>query len=127
MVSIGNNVRVAFGVKFITHDIFSQMLNSHPKYSELGKFYVHFGEIKVGDNVCIGGGVLIMPGVIIESNTIIAGGSVVTKDVPSGYVVGGNPAKVIGTVDNLVNKRCENKDIENWDSKRIDLEMFYCH
>lgn len=56
LISIGNNVRVACGVEFVTHDIFSQMFNCHPEYSKLGKFKVHFGKIEVKDNVCIGGG-----------------------------------------------------------------------
>lgn len=37
-----------------------------------------------------------MPGVVIGEGAIVAGGSVVTKDVPKGAIVGGNPAKVIG-------------------------------
>jgi len=34
----------------------------------------------------------------IGPNAIVAAGSVVTKDVPEGCVVGGNPAKVIGNM-----------------------------
>lgn len=40
-------------------------------------------------------GVSIMSGVAIGDNAVIAGGTVVTKDVPANTVVGGNPAKVI--------------------------------
>jgi acetyltransferase-like isoleucine patch superfamily enzyme len=36
-----------------------------------------------------------MPGVHIGENAVIAGGAVVTKDVPPDSIVGGNPAKVI--------------------------------
>ena len=36
-----------------------------------------------------------MPGVTIGENAIVAGGAVVTKDVPANAVVGGNPAKFI--------------------------------
>ena len=36
-----------------------------------------------------------MPGVHIGDNAVIAGGAVVTKDVPAGAVAGGNPAKII--------------------------------
>ncbi len=40
---------------------------------------------------------LILKGVHIGDGAVIAAGSVVTKDVPSHLVVGGNPAKVIKT------------------------------
>lgn len=125
LVAIHNNVRIACGVQFITHDIFSQMFNQNIRYQGLKSFTPHFGTIEVFDDVCIGGNVTIMPGVKIGPNAIVAGGAVVTKDVPEGAVVGGNPAKVIGTVDDLVKKRIENPDIENWNSSRQELERFY--
>jgi serine acetyltransferase len=40
-----------------------------------------------------------MPGVIIENNVVVAAGSIVTKSVPSGVIIGGNPAKIIGDYD----------------------------
>ena len=51
--------------------------------------------IKVGNNVWIGGHVCIMGGVTIGDNTVIAAGSVVTRDIPSGVLAGGNPCRVI--------------------------------
>lgn len=38
---------------------------------------------------------IILGGVPIEEGAIMAAGSVITKDVPSCAIVGGNPAKVI--------------------------------
>lgn len=46
-----------------------------------------------------------MYGVKIGPNAIVAAGSVVTKDVLEGCVVGGNPAKVIGKYSDIVEKR----------------------
>lgn len=40
-----------------------------------------------------------MPGVTIGNNCVIAAGSVVTKDVPDNYVVGGVPARFIKSSD----------------------------
>lgn len=46
-----------------------------------------------------------MYGVKIGPNAIVAAGSVVTKDVPEGCVVGGNPARVIGKYADVAEKR----------------------
>ena len=52
-----------------------------------------------GDEFVIGGGAVILPGVKIGNNAVIGAGSVVTKDVPAYAVVCGNPAKVIGSIN----------------------------
>ena len=49
----------------------------------------------LGRNVWIGGAAVILPGVTIGDDAVVGAGSVVTKDVPPGCVVAGNPAKVI--------------------------------
>ncbi len=51
--------------------------------------------IVIGDDVWIGGSVSIVGGVTIGSGSIIAAGSVVIKDIPSGVIAGGNPARVL--------------------------------
>lgn len=55
--------------------------------------------VVIGDDVWICGNVTICPGVTIGNKAVIAAGSVVTKDVPEGYLVGGNPAKIIRKID----------------------------
>lgn len=55
--------------------------------------------IVIGDDVWICGSVTICPGVNVGNRAVIAAGSVVTKDVPEGCLVGGNPAKVIRRID----------------------------
>jgi acetyltransferase-like isoleucine patch superfamily enzyme len=44
-------------------------------------------------------------GVTIGKGSIVGAGAVVASDVPPGSVVGGNPARVICSVDELVQKR----------------------
>ena len=49
----------------------------------------------IGKDVWIGANVFIMAGIKIGNGSIIASGSVVTKDVPTYSIYGGNPAKFI--------------------------------
>ncbi len=54
--------------------------------------------IVVGRNVWIGSNSTILQGVTIGDNSIIAGGSVVTKDVPANTIVAGVPARFIRSI-----------------------------
>ncbi|MCL3778303.1 sugar O-acetyltransferase [Actinomyces sp. 186855] len=51
--------------------------------------------VHVGRRVWIGVGASIMPGTSVGDDAVVAGGAVVTKDVPAGAVVAGVPARVI--------------------------------
>ena len=51
--------------------------------------------VTIGKCVWIGANSLVLPGVDIGDGAVIAAGSVVTKNVPKGAVVGGNPAKIL--------------------------------
>ena len=51
--------------------------------------------VRICKNAWIGANATIMPGVTVGENAVIAGGSVVTKDVPASTVVGGNPARIL--------------------------------
>ena len=101
LIKIHDNVRIAADVTFYTHDVIYQLLTS----MDGENYRPHRGCIEIFDNVFIGGKSIILDDVSIGPNAIVAAGSVVTKDVPSGTVVGGNPAKVIGNFDDLHIKR----------------------
>lgn len=126
MVKLHNNVVVASNVNFITHDIINDMLARKigAKPSEKLSEY-HMGTIEVFDNVAIGSDVTILYGTKIGPNAIVAAGSVVTKDVPEGAIVGGNPAKVIGTVDVLIEKRKKLKEAPINRSSFEDIMKYY--
>lgn len=52
-------------------------------------------EIHIGNNVWLACNVTVIGGVTIGDNVVIGAGSVVTKDIPAGYLAYGNPAKPI--------------------------------
>lgn len=58
------------------------------------------GEVCIGDRVFIGDKATILSGVKIGEGTIIGANSVVTTDLPSYCVVGGNPARIIKNIKN---------------------------
>lgn len=105
LVKIGSNVRVAANVSFVTHDIISGLFENDNTvdFAPKGQFYM--GTIDIKDNVMIGSNSVIMYNTVIGPNAIIAAGSVVVSDVLPGTIVGGNPAKVIGSYYELLEKR----------------------
>lgn len=56
-----------------------------------------YGEIPVciGDNVFVGANAIVMEGIQIEEGSIIGAGTVVTRNIPKGKVVYGNPSRII--------------------------------
>jgi serine O-acetyltransferase len=56
---------------------------------------------KIGNNVWTGPNVVIAGPVVVDDNVIIAANSFVNKSIPSGAIVAGNPAKIIGWSKNL--------------------------
>ena len=100
MIEIGNNVQITEGVTLLTHGYDWAVLKG--KYGDvLGSA----GHIKIGNNVFIGMNATVLKDVCIGDNVIIGAGSVVCKDVPGDCVVAGNPAHVISTIDDYLNKR----------------------
>lgn len=89
-ITIGNNVSFAREVIIWSdnHNYYSPDLLPYD-----GEHII--APVEIGDNVWIGARVCITPGVKIGEGAVLAMGAVITKDVPSGAVVAGNPAKVV--------------------------------
>lgn len=122
LVSIGNNVKITAGVRFVTHDI-SPTVFGYAGYPTNEECLYYMDKIIVGDNVMIGADSIILPGITIGNNVIIGAGSVITKDIESGTVVAGNPARVIGTFYKIAEKRykqCLNRPCHLSSKNEID-------
>lgn len=84
LVEIGSNCNISWDVCIMDRD-----------YHKLNSQYEVINPVKIEDNVWIGCNAIILKGVTVGQGAVIAAGSVVTKDVPAGALVGGNPAKII--------------------------------
>jgi maltose O-acetyltransferase len=68
----------------------------HPRDPGLRRAGYESGRrVTIGDNVWLGGGAILLPGITVGGNAIIGAGSVVTRDVPEGATVAGNPARPV--------------------------------
>lgn len=93
LITLGRNVHITDGVKFLTHDGGTLLYRDRVPDLEITK------PITVGDNVYIGNNVLLLPGVKVGSDVVIGAGAVVTHDIPDHSVAVGVPAKVIKSTD----------------------------
>ncbi len=90
-LSIGSFCSVASGVHIYTHDTVLWALSG-------GALQRAEGSVSIGNCVYIGSQSVIAAGVKIGSKCVIGANSFVNDDVPDGTVVGGSPARRIGTV-----------------------------
>ena len=121
LIRIHNNVKIAADVTFYTHDVINWMLSDLD-----GEYYYGYrGCIEIHDNVFIGGNSQIVGGVSIGPNAVIGAGSVITKDVPAGTVVAGNPARVIGSFADLHEKRKKKYADSRFDVLDMEPEFFW--
>ena len=98
IITLGSNVHITDGVKFITHDGGTLLYRHLVPDLEITK------PIVVGDNVYIGNNVIILPGVKIGNNVVIGAGAIVSRDIPDNSVAVGVPARVIKTADEYLEK-----------------------
>ncbi len=87
-IRIGNGTEIGPGVQIYAAD--------HPREAQIRAQGLECGKpVVIGRNVWIGGHAILVPGVTVGDDAIIGAGSVVTRDVPAGATVAGNPARPI--------------------------------
>lgn len=120
LIKIGDYCQITAGVKIFTHGGAGAARRQYPKFDT-------FGKVLIGDYVYIGNNSLIMPGVSIGNNVLIAAGSVVTKSVPSDVVIGGNPARIICSLETYINRNImyntETKGLKSSEKKKVLLNL----
>jgi len=90
LVTLGDGVGIAGGVKIITHNGAARILrHARPGVQS-------FGRVTIGDDTFIGENAIILPGTSIGRMCIVAAGSVVRGRIPDNSMVVGNPARVVG-------------------------------
>lgn len=110
-ITIGDNVTLAPRVHILAHDASTRMY--------LGK--TRAANVTIGNYVFVGAGSIILPGVHIGNRVIIGAGSIVTKDIPDNSLAVGNPAKVICSLDDYLEKEKAKMRPEN-SFKSIDWD-----
>jgi acetyltransferase-like isoleucine patch superfamily enzyme len=95
LVKIGRDCHITPDVEFVPHDRSALLFRKEVPTLDL------LAPIVIGDRVFIGTRSTILLGVTVGNDCIIAAGSLVNRDVPSGTIVGGVPAKQIGTVESF--------------------------
>lgn len=98
LIKLHNNIMIAAGVRLVTHDASYTVLNCLGR----GKYPEKVGCIEIMDNVFIGANCTILSDVRIGNNVIVGASSVVTKDLESGGVYAGCPAKRIGSFEDYI-------------------------
>jgi acetyltransferase-like isoleucine patch superfamily enzyme len=91
-VTVEDNVFIGHGVMFI-NDSYPRATAADGNLQTEADWKVERTVVKKGAS--IGSGATILSDVSIGENAIVGAGSVVTKDVPPGSIVVGNPAKVL--------------------------------
>lgn len=87
-VTIGSRVMIAPNVTIT--------VTGHPVHPDLRSGMEQFSApVVIEDDVWLGAHVVVLPGVTIGAGSIVGAGSVVTRHVPPGVVVGGVPARVL--------------------------------
>lgn len=104
-IFIGKYCSIASGVKiflggnhrpdWVTTYPFSAILDAWPEARGIKGHPHSNGDVRIGNDVWLGGYSTIMSGVTIGDGAVVAACAVVTKDVPPYAIVGGNPAKII--------------------------------
>jgi maltose O-acetyltransferase len=110
-IEIGNDVILAPHVHILAHDASTKIFLNHTRVAN----------VKIGNKVFIGAGSIVLPGVTIGDNVVIGAGSIVTKNIPSDSLAVGNPAHIISSLTEFIQKQQQKMLTENTFPKEFTL------
>ena len=110
-LTVMDDARIYIGDNVMFGPRVSVFTAGHPIDADVRITGLEFGkEIKIGNNVWIGGNTVITQGVKIGDNVIIGAASVVTKDIEDNVIAVGNPCKIL--------RKITEKDKIYWNKKK---------
>jgi acetyltransferase-like isoleucine patch superfamily enzyme len=110
-IKIGDNCRFHNNVFIATYTTCEENVHFYPMSCTTDSLHPPCQKGREGpyfeSNVIVGARVLVLPRVRVSTGAVVAGGSVVTHNVPANMVVAGSPAKVLKRKDEV---RCHVED-----------------
>ncbi len=93
-ISIGKNCRIGANFQCFDSDFHGLKVQDRDNPKAIKN-----KPVKIGDNVFIGNNVIVLKGVSIGNGCVIAGGGIVTSDIPPYLIAAGCPGRVIATLE----------------------------
>ena len=94
---------------------------SNDKYPRSKQYPPAFLQTLVKKGASIGANATLLPGITIYENAMIGAGAVVVKSVPQNAIVAGNPAKIIGYTNAVLNKELKSSQVEGVSLKELPI------
>jgi maltose O-acetyltransferase len=114
LISIGDNCGFGPDCLLLAHDA---QMDEFLDAARLGRIVIH-------ESCHIGARCIVLPGVEIGPRTVVGAGSVVSKSLPPETVCAGNPARVICSLDDYLNKhRTRLAQLPTFDYMEYDIRF----
>lgn len=94
MIEIGSNCLLT-GTTVLAHDASPVVFGNHTRVAP----------VRILDSCFVGAGAIVLPGVTIGPRAIVGANAVVSRDVPEGKIVAGNPARVVADVTEWLTRK----------------------